>query len=57
MASGPRNLASDLNVVPARGSLLRVVNNGKGFEKTTLAMGVDNAELTNYNILFHCPED
>lgn len=54
---GARELASDLNVRPARGGLLRVVNDGKTFEKMTHALVVDNTEPEDYNIVFIVPRN
>ena len=48
---GARELASDGTVHPARGGLLRIVNDGKDFEKVTIAMVVNKAKNTGFNKL------
>ena len=48
---GARELASDNTVHPARGGLLRLVNDGKDFEKVTLATVVNKIEKTDFNKL------
>ena len=48
---GARELASDSTVHPARGGLLRLVNDGKDFEKVTFATVVNKAEETDFNKL------
>ena len=48
---GARELASDKNVVPARGGLLRVINDGTDFEKIHHAMVVYNGEKSQLDKL------
>ena len=48
---GARELASDSTVHPARGGLLRVMNDGQDFEKVTFATVVNKAEKTDFNKL------
>lgn len=48
---GARELASDNTVFPARGGLLRLVNDGTDFEKITHAMVVNKAEKADFNEL------
>lgn len=48
---GARELASDNTVFPARGGLLRLVNDGTDFEKITHAMVVNKAEKADFNKL------
>ena len=48
---GARELASDSTVHPARGGLLRLVNDGKVFEKVTFATVVNKAEKTDFSKL------
>ena len=45
---GARELASDSTVHPARGGLLRLVDDGKDFEKVTFATVVNKAEKTDF---------
>ena len=61
---GARELASDSTVVPARGGLLRLVNDGKDFKKITHAMVVNKAEKkdkkkkkTDRDIVFIVPRN
>ncbi|KAK4695880.1 D-amino-acid oxidase, partial [Lecanoromycetidae sp. Uapishka_2] len=54
---GARELASDLNVRPARGGLLRIINDGMDFEKITHALVVNNSEPEDYNIVFIVPRN
>ena len=54
---GARELASDLNVRPARGGLLRIINDGTDFPKMTHALVVNTAEPEDYNIVFIVPRN
>lgn len=54
---GAQKLTSNLNVHLARGGLLRIVNDGKGFEKMTHALVVNNTEREDYNIVFIVPRN
>ena len=48
---GARELANDSTVVPARGGLLRLVNDGKDFEKIAHAMVVNKDKKADFNTL------
>ena len=48
---GARELASDSTVIPARGGLLRVVNDGKDVERITHAMVVNKDKKADFNTL------
>ena len=50
-----RELANDDTVVPARGGVYRVVNDGKDFPKIEHAIVVTDKDPKNYNIVFIVP--
>lgn len=54
---GARELASDLHVIPARGGLLRVINDGKDFKKIEHAMVIHTPEPTDHNIVSIVPRN
>ena len=52
-----RELASDLTISPARGAVLRVINDGSDFEKIHHAMVVATNIPGNYNLVFIVPRN
>ena len=54
---GARDLASDPNVIPARGGVLRVVNDGTDFPRITNAMVVNTEDPEDYNVVFIVPRN
>jgi D-amino-acid oxidase len=54
---GSRELASDDTLYPARGGVLRVINDGTDFERITHAMVVATDIPDNYNVVFIVPRN